>query len=234
MLTWDVHLDLVVVLDVTKLRASFANQILVSPCLHFDFFMRLTRMSELMVAVCLDAFHHFFRLSHIVSLPCKGHLILLLLVDGILGNLGDGDFNIHLAFEGLDRHTLLSDEVWERRWMHLYALLLEVLKGHSAVALLDELLDRHVSHLHSLLRARNGKDLTVCVDSSHASLLLDHLDLGTFWPNDNSDLVLRHFDGCGVETALLCLLLLKLFPLSSALGSSHGHEGSNILLGSSL
>lgn len=29
----------------------------------------------------------FFRLSHIVSLPCKGHLILLLLVDGILGNL---------------------------------------------------------------------------------------------------------------------------------------------------
>lgn len=71
-----------------------------------------------------------------------------------------------------------------------------------------------------LLRARNGKDLTVCVDSSHTSLLLDidpcesqmsfictflfrdalhspifveqklvldHLDLGTFWPNDNSD-----------------------------------------------
>lgn len=37
-----------------------------------------------------------------------------------------------------------------------------------------------------------------------------------------------------LEASEFRLLLLKLFPLSSALGSSHGHEGSNILLGSSL
>mmetsp|Transcript_51571 Transcript_51571/g.84496 ORF Transcript_51571/g.84496 Transcript_51571/m.84496 type:complete len:279 (-) Transcript_51571:266-1102(-) len=193
--------------------------------------MGLPGVCDLMIAILPDAFQNVLGLTHIIRFPCQGYFVLLVLLGGVLRNLRDGHFDVQLTFEGLDRNALLANDIWEAGGVHLYALLLEVLESHRTVTLLYQLLDGHVSHFHCLLRAHNCKNLTVGVDVLHSRLLLDELDLGAFWSNDDSNLVLRHLDSGSVEVFVFRLFCLNALSGFSALRSHLGHKCGDLLLG---
>mmetsp|Transcript_20956 Transcript_20956/g.37728 ORF Transcript_20956/g.37728 Transcript_20956/m.37728 type:complete len:223 (-) Transcript_20956:581-1249(-) len=163
-------------------------------------------VGELVVAIGGDVFHDLPAFADIFVLAGKRDLELLA-CRSILRHLGDAHLHTNLRLHGLDSGTLFANEVWEAAWVNCHLIFLEVIEGHCAVALLNELLDSPLGLCHCLWLTHNGEDLSGGVDARDAGLLLDQLDLGALWSNDNADLSLWNLHGGCALVALLRFFL---------------------------
>mmetsp|Transcript_117879 Transcript_117879/g.313583 ORF Transcript_117879/g.313583 Transcript_117879/m.313583 type:complete len:300 (+) Transcript_117879:228-1127(+) len=229
-LPWDVHLHLEVVLDVPQLRAGLTDDEWEEPLCNFQLLMRHALMCDGVVIVHHDVVDHILSLLDLLIRAREGHLVLLAR-GRVLRGLWDLDCNAQLILDLPDDNATLPNDIGEVRWVASDKILREVLKLHCTVALFDKLFHSSLSLFDSCRRAGDGEDVAAGVDLS-LCLLLDELDLGTLWPNDDAYLLLGDLDSRRGAVALL--LFLGGGRCGSGSGGSLHHligHGSGLLLG---